>query len=355
MMRRALSSRTRLTAAVVTAGLMLSACASDDSLVDDVYSQRIDEMTTDYPLPAGASYDSASSRPADLAEEAANLASLAPTNTPPKEAIPEIYKRGRIIVGVDQSLNLLGFRDSATGELAGFEVSLAQEIAKDIFGDPNAIEFRFVGSNERVRALQNGDVDLVLRTLSVTKSRQREISFSTPYLNSQVGVLVASPGGQVDESVYTSGRICVSRNSTPESLMRRSLPKSTLLLVSNWSDCLVALQNGQAEVVVADDTILAGINDQDPETAIIKRGLSDENYGVGVAKNNPNLVRLVNATLERVAADGTWQSLYDIWFGPFLPGGVQPAPEYLPEGPGEAGESGGPEDSGDSGEEVNAQ
>lgn len=60
MMRRALSSRTRLTAAVVTAGLMLSACASDDSLVDDVYSQRIDEMTADYPLPAGASYDSAS-------------------------------------------------------------------------------------------------------------------------------------------------------------------------------------------------------------------------------------------------------------------------------------------------------
>lgn len=101
-----------------------------------------------------------------------------------------------------------------------------------------------------------------------------------------------------------------------------------LLLVGNWSDCLVAIQNGQAEVVVADDTILAGINDQDPSTAIVQRGLSEENYAAGIAKDNPGLVRQVNDTLERIRTDGTWQALYDTWFGPFLPEGEQPVPTY---------------------------
>ncbi|MDK7055552.1 transporter substrate-binding domain-containing protein, partial [Escherichia coli] len=88
------------------------------------------------------------------------------------------------------------------------------------------------------------------------------------------------------------------------------------LLVGNWSDCLISLQNSQAEIVVADDTILAGINDQDPATAIVQRGLNEESYAAGVSKGNPGLVRQINATLERMASDGTWQSLYDTWFGP---------------------------------------
>ena len=66
--------------------------------------------------------------------------SLRPDDKKPEERIPEIVKRGRIIVGVDQSQYLLSFRDNATGELKGFEVDLAREIARDIFGDPDKVD-----------------------------------------------------------------------------------------------------------------------------------------------------------------------------------------------------------------------
>ena len=58
----------------------------------------------------------------------------------PTRRVPTIVERGRLVVGVAQSLNQLGFRDPVTGELAGFEIDLAREIARDIFGDPNRID-----------------------------------------------------------------------------------------------------------------------------------------------------------------------------------------------------------------------
>lgn len=317
--------------------LALVACSSGVSLVEDPYSQKIDSASGDYPLPSGAYYEAANARAAQGADTDVSLASLAPDNKKPEERVPEIVKRGRIIVGVDQSLNLLSFRDSTTGELAGFEVSLAQEIARDIFGNPNAVEFRYVGSTERIDALKNGTVDVVLRTMTVNSERKAEVSFSAPYLTSRAGILVVS-SSTLGTSETTSNeldhkRICVSRASTTEEMLRRIAPNSTLLLVGSWSDCLVAIQNNQAEVVVADDTILAGINDQDPATAIVERGLSTEQYAAGVARHNTGLVRQINATLERLREDGTWQSLYDVWFSPFLPGGQQPFPEYIEETP----------------------
>ena len=96
----------------------------------------------------------------------------------------------------------------------------------------------------------------------------------------------------------------------------------------SWSDCLVALQQHQADAVVSDDTILAGINDQDPATTIVRRGLSTENYAVGVAQDNAGLASQVNLTMERIRSDGTWQQLYDTWLGAFLPGGQQPSAPY---------------------------
>lgn len=313
--------------ALVISGLTLSACATD-SLADDPYSRTIDEATGDFPLPPGAYYDKASSITPPATEGPADMTTLEPDDKTPQERIPEIFKRGRIIVGVDQSLNLLSFRDFTTGELGGFEVSLAQEIAQDIFGDPNAVEFRYVDSTERSDFIENGTVDVVLRTMTVTNNRRERVLFSAPYLEARAGVLVSSPGGDATPEDVKDGRICVARGSTTEDFIRRTSPDSTLLLVGSWSDCLVALQNGQAEIVIGDDTVLAGINDQDPATAIVQRGLSQESYAAGVSKKNPGLVRQINETMQRISTDGTWQSLYDTWFSPFLPGGTQPAPQY---------------------------
>lgn len=115
------------------------------------------------------------------------LGSLRPNNNP--EGVRRIRERGRLVVGIDQSQNLLSFRNTATGELQGFEVDLAKEISRDIFGDPTKIDFRYVDAGTWIKALENNDVDLAIRSISITRGRQDQVFFSTPYFSGKTKLL----------------------------------------------------------------------------------------------------------------------------------------------------------------------
>jgi polar amino acid transport system substrate-binding protein len=95
--------------------------------------------------------------------------------------------------------------------------------------------------------------------------------------------------------------------------------------VPEWTDCLVMLQQNQVEAVSTDDTILAGMSAQDPFTTIVGESLGAEPYGIGVNKEQTDLVRFVNAVLEQMRTDGSWATLYDRWVAQLLNRAV-PAP-----------------------------
>ncbi len=64
-------------------------------------------------------------------------------------AVATIRNRGRLIVGLDIGSNLFSFRDPITGEITGFDVDIAGEIARDIFGSPSHVEYRILSSADR--------------------------------------------------------------------------------------------------------------------------------------------------------------------------------------------------------------
>jgi polar amino acid transport system substrate-binding protein len=97
--------------------------------------------------------------------------------------------------------------------------------------------------------------------------------------------------------------------------------------VDNWSDCLVMLQQKQVDAVSTDDVILAGMLAQDPTLKIVGDRFTEENYGIGVPKENEDMVRFVNAVLENVRG-GAWQESYAKWLGTKLGGGTPPTPQY---------------------------
>lgn len=224
-----------------------------------------------------------------------------------------ILERGRVIVGVDQSQYLLSYRDATRGDLRGFEVDLAREIASDIFGDAEAVDFRFVDSASRTNALQSGEVDFVIRTMSVTPDRVRVIDFSTPYLNSYVRVLAPRDRGVESIDGLPGKTICVADGTNVLNLVRERFPESEVLRTRSWSDCLMALQQFQADAVVGDDSVLAGMVAQDPLAQIFSDRLASQRYAVGVPKGHDDVVRQVNFTIERIRGDGTWTAMYNEW------------------------------------------
>lgn len=247
--------------------------------------------------------------------------------------VPEIVKRGRLIVGVDQSQNLLSFRDSVSGELRGFEVDLAHEIAHDIFGDRDKVDFRFIESADRTEALNSGRVDIIIRTMTITEDRQKDVAFSTPYFTANSRLLTLNNSHIANARDLTGRRVCVAEGSTAHQLARRHAPRANVLITRSWSDCLMALQLGQTQAVLSDDTILSGMAQQDPYAHIVGENLATESYGVGIAKptrerNTRGTIRQVNATLERIRIDGTWNRLYSQWFGDYLPPTTMPTAHY---------------------------
>ncbi len=93
---------------------------------------------------------------------------------------------------------------------------------------------------------------------------------------------------------------------------------------------MVLFQNGEADGVSTDDTVLAGLAAQDPYAEVLKTEfLTQEPYGIGVNRDNDDLVRLINQVLEDMRRDGRWQQSYDRWLRPELKvDGVQPKPAY---------------------------
>ena len=256
---------------------------------------------------------------------------------PLEQRVPDILKRGRIVVGVAQSLNRLGFRDPVTGDLAGFEVDIAHEIARDIFGDPNKVEFRYADSRNRSEILNSGEVDIIIRTMSVTRERQKNTEFSSPYLeaHNRLLVLANSPINAIDD--LADKRICVTRNSTSASAISQ-FDIGELLITDTWTDCLMAMQRHQTDAVFTDDAILAGLQTQDPYTRLIDLGtnIGSSTYNVGIApstksRDTRGLTQQVNMTIERIQKDGTWKRLYDEWLGDYLGSAQPPSKAYRTE------------------------
>lgn len=298
------------------------------------------------PIPDGAMYaDPPNETPTSqtptphTAADADTYATLAPDNSTPDERIPDIVRRGRIIVGVSSSLNFLGFQDPSSGNLEGFDVSLAREIARDIFGDPERIDFRFLSSAERVDALQHGNVDIVVRTMTIDRERRSKVAFSAPYLHAQARILASTSSPIQSADDLRDATVCVTKDSTFQHNAQVIAPHSRFLFTNDWSDCLVAMQQHQVQAIISDDSILSGLAAQDSNTHLVDQPYGSSDYAVGIAKSTPGkntdgLVRQVNSTLMRIRSDGTWQRLYDKWLGNYLGNsGVPPEPTYVQEEP----------------------
>ncbi|WP_115685796.1 glutamate ABC transporter substrate-binding protein [Corynebacterium senegalense] len=284
------------------------------------------------PLPPGASLDPAGVQPrAAFSDDTMWPGSLRPDSATPEERIPEIVERGRIIIGVDQSQYLLSYRDTAVGDLRGFEIDLAHEIARDIFGDPTKVDFRFVDSGKRVSTLEAGDVDIVVRTMSITPERVERVDFSIPYLASSVRLFTPQNRGigGIDDTAGKS--VCVVDGSNLLELARAVAPASKILRTRSWADCLMATQQYQADAVLADDAILAGMTAQDPHTRVLEDTFGTQSYAVGVRKGEDGLVRQVNSTLERIRTDGTWSRMQGAWLADALSSPEPPPARYRAE------------------------
>jgi polar amino acid transport system substrate-binding protein len=317
----------RILCAALAAATVLAGCGHSGAMVvtpaptlPPPSPAGMQEMPPQPPLP-----------PDTTADNCNPTASLRPFDNPADAdaALTTIRARGRLIVGLDIGSNLFSFRDPITGEIVGFDVDIAGEIARDIFGNPAQVEYRILSSAERITALQKAEVDVVVKTMTITCERRKQVNFSTVYLDVAQRIL-ASRDSPITKPADLSGkRVCVAKGTTSLHRIREIAPPPIVVEVVNWADCLVTLQQRQVDAVSTDDSILAGLVSQDPYLHIVGPNMGTQPYGVGVNLDNTGLVRFVNGTLERIRRDGTWNTLYRKWLTVLGPAPAPPSPRYV--------------------------
>lgn len=321
--------RTRVLAALLTSVLALTGCTTDSGV-------PAGEPAAAVPSPEGAGEVTTplEEPPAENCDATASLrpqgALPSPNALPAGSTMAAIRARGSLIVGVNQNTFNFGYRDPFTGQIAGFEVEMAKRLARAIFGTDAALQLRVLNSAQRIPTLQAKEVDLVISTMTINCARLQDIEFSSVYYEASQQVLVKADSEYTGLDSLGGQKVCAADGSTSLRRIVEAPSNPVPVQVPEWTDCLVMLQQNQVEAVSTDDTILAGFTAQDPFTRILPEVLGAEPYGIGVNKEQTDLVRFVNAVLQQMRDDGSWAQLYGTWVAQLLnrPVPAPPAARY---------------------------
>ena len=246
--------------------------------------------------------------------------SLSPAGPPQVTAgsfMAKIRARGYLIAGVDQSTYHFGFLNPLTGQIEGFDIDMIRAVAQAIFGDPGKVQFKAISDAQRKPDVEDGTVDIVAHTMTITCDRLKDIDFSSVYFDAHQRVLVLKNSSATSLDDLHGQKVCATSGS--DSVARISARKAIPVQVPYWTDCLVLLQQGEVAAVSTDDSILDGLAAQDPWTKLVGPPLTDEPYGLAISKQHPEFVRFVNGVLQQLRTNGQWAASYRHWIGPQVP------------------------------------
>jgi polar amino acid transport system substrate-binding protein len=196
------------------------------------------------------------------------------------------------------------------GEIVGLDIDLVEEIAKDLGVESSVVISPFEGIQSG-QDLDTDKCDIVASAITITEERQAKIDFSEPYFDADQGLLVPEGSGLSDLESLEGKTVGVQQATTGE-----TWAQDNGLDVVQFEDLglqVSALETGQVDAVINDVAVLGPFVEEGFEIATTFP--TGEQYGFGVKKGNTALLEQVNATLDRVREDGTYDALYTEWIG----------------------------------------
>ena len=200
-----------------------------------------------------------------------------------KDVYNQIVERGSIRVGVNTNSKPFAFY-SASGELVGYDVDLANSIAEYIFREDKNVEFIPITPSNRLIKASTGDVDIVISTVTINPFRQEVVNFSIPYDHAGQAVLVKSNSPIKALSDLSGHTVGVIFGTTAEKNMQTLVPTAKILGFKSYDEAYNALKSGKINAITSDDTILGSYAYSDKNVKLLPKRYSYEPYGIAFKK-----------------------------------------------------------------------
>ena len=195
-----------------------------------------------------------------------------------------------------------------SGEFEGIDIDVAAAIAEKLGLELQVDDMDF---DAALLAAQNGKSDMVMAGVTVTDERLKVMDFSDTYAEGIQSIIVkedstiASPDDLADKMIGTQ------RGTTGYIYCSDDFGDDHVTPYDDGLTAVQALNNGQVDAVVIDNAPAKEFVEANPGLKILDTAYAQEDYAIGVAKGNTQLLDAINGALEELKADGTLQAIVD--------------------------------------------
>ncbi|MCX2682831.1 transporter substrate-binding domain-containing protein [Campylobacter sp. MIT 21-1685] len=215
--------------------------------------------------------------------------------------IDDIKARGQLVVGVKNDVPHYALLDQATGEIKGFEIDVAKSLAKSIFDDENKIKLIPVNAKTRGPLLDNGTVDVVIATFTITPERKRIYNFSEPYYQDAIGLLVLKEKGYKSLADMKKANIGVAQAATTKKALTQAAKKEGVEIkfteFPDYPSIKAALDAKRVDAFSVDKSILLGYVDAQSE--ILPDSFDPQSYGIVSKKGDEDFANYINTFVQQ--------------------------------------------------------
>lgn len=229
--------------------------------------------------------------------------------------LDKIKANGVLKVGVKVDVPNFGLKNTATGEVEGFEIDLAKLIAKDLLGDESKVDVQAVTAKTRGPLLDNGEIDLVIATFTITDERKLTYNFSDPYFSDAVKLMVKKESGIQGLKDLDGKTIGVAQSATSMKALQAAADELGIKIkfdeYATYPEIKAALDSGRVQCFSVDGSILSGYVDD--TTVILDEKYSPQEYGVASKLDNKDLAEYVNGIVNDLKTSGELDKMIATW------------------------------------------
>ncbi len=233
-------------------------------------------------------------------------------------SLKEIQEKGKFIVGLDDSVPPMGFRDPQTNEIVGIDIDLAKAVAEKMNLE---VEFKPIDWKAKEAELNGKKIDMIWNGFTITEERKQEILFSAPYMDNTQAIIVAKGSDIKTKADLTGKKVGVQAGAPAEDAIKDDNLElyNSLTAVNQYDTILMALldlEAGRVDAVVADETVARyTITESGKAYEVLEENFLEEEYGVGFRKTDVAFHAAFEEAFNAIKADGTAGTISEKWFG----------------------------------------
>ena len=225
--------------------------------------------------------------------------------------VAAIKEKGVIRIGVFGDKPPFGYVD-ANGKNQGFDVEIAKDLAKDLLGSPDKVEFVLTEAANRVEYVRSGKVDLILANFTKTPERAEAVDFADPYMKVALGVVSPKDKPITDVAQLKDQTLLVNKGTTADAFFTKSHPEVKLLKFDQNTETFDALKDGRGVALAHDNALLWAWAKENPNFEVAIGNLGPAEFiAPAVQKGNTDLLNWVNGEIAAMKKDGRLKAAYE--------------------------------------------